>query len=273
MDHRAREANDYDVVADLYDTYVPATFDIPFFVTEAKRHPGRVLELMSGTGRVSLPLVEAGVDLTCVDLAGDMLAVLRQKLDRHGLPANLVRSDICELNLGKRFDLVLIPFHSFMEIVSTVDQRRVLDRVQEHLAPGGTFICTLGNPVLRKKTVDDRLRLRAKYDLGDGRGSLLLWLLERYRASDDHVVEVFEFFEEYDVKGMQRSRRLLELAFRLTSKDEFEALAASAGFKVAALYGDYDYAEFHADTSPFMIWELTRSPARDTLPTPCAAHS
>ena len=31
------EINDYGVIADWYDVYVPATFDIPFFVSEARQ--------------------------------------------------------------------------------------------------------------------------------------------------------------------------------------------------------------------------------------------
>ena len=54
------EINNYDYIADLYDIYVPVTFDIDFFVKETKRSSGEVLELMSGTGRVSIPLLEAG---------------------------------------------------------------------------------------------------------------------------------------------------------------------------------------------------------------------
>ena len=64
-----------------------------------------------------------------------------------------------------------------------------------------------------------------------------------------------QFYEEYDAKGVLRSKRLLELHFRLSSRDEFEELAKAAGFKVKAFYGDYSYSEFK-DDSPFMIWIL-----------------
>ncbi len=63
--------NDYGPVANLYDIYVPATFDFDFFINETTKSKGEVLELMSGTGRVSIPLLEAGVKLTCVDLSAE----------------------------------------------------------------------------------------------------------------------------------------------------------------------------------------------------------
>jgi ubiquinone/menaquinone biosynthesis C-methylase UbiE len=75
----------WDWVAGLYDTYVTTTFDLPFFLREATATGGNVLELMCGTGRVSVPLAEAGVHLTCVDGSAEMLARLREKLAAKGL--------------------------------------------------------------------------------------------------------------------------------------------------------------------------------------------
>jgi ubiquinone/menaquinone biosynthesis C-methylase UbiE len=80
---------EWDRAAPFYELYAQATFDIPFFTQEVTKIPGDVLELMAGTGRVSLPLVKAGVHLTCVDNAPEMLAVLRQKLAREHLSAQV----------------------------------------------------------------------------------------------------------------------------------------------------------------------------------------
>jgi hypothetical protein len=62
-----------------------------------------------------------------------------------------------------------------------------------------------------------------------------------------------EFFDE---QGVLQTKRMTEIHFSILSKDQFERLAHKAGFKVAALYGDYDYAPFSEESSPFMIWKL-----------------
>ncbi len=69
---------------------------------------------------------------------------------------------------------------------------------------------------------------------------------------------MLELFEEYDSAGVLKSKRLLELQARRIWKAEFQELARSAGFKILALYGDYAYAEFREESSPFMLWELGR---------------
>lgn len=247
---------DYSRIADLYDSYVQSTFDIPFFVNEAKKASGRVLELMSGTGRVSIPLAEAGIKLTCVDKSAEMLAVLYEKLKSRGLSANVVSMDVTQLNLGQRFELIIIPFHSFAEIVSVDDQHRALARIREHLASHGRFICTMHNPKTRARSVDGSLQLRGKFALEKTRGTLLFWLVQNYSSTDNHVVEGFEFFEEYDSEGTLKSKRMVELKFRLMGKEEFQELAESTGFHVLNLYGDYEYSEFRAESSPFMILVL-----------------
>jgi ubiquinone/menaquinone biosynthesis C-methylase UbiE len=121
---------DYDRVADVYDLYVTSDLDISFYVEEATKARGKVLELMCGTGRVSVPLLEAGVDLTCVDVSAGMLARLEERLRERKLNAGVVRADIRHLDLGEEeFDLALIPFHSFSELVSPRDQELAMKAV------------------------------------------------------------------------------------------------------------------------------------------------
>ena len=251
------EINNYDYIADLYDIYVPATFDIEFFLIETKKSNGEVLELMSGTGRVSIPLLEAGVKLTCLDISPGLNTILEEKLRTMGLEADVHQMDIRSFELQKQFNMVIIPFHSFAHLTALDDQKRALAQIHRHLSPGGTFICTLGNPKLRQRNVDGQLRLFRKYAL-ENQGSLLLWIVEDNNSDDEKVVEAKQFYEEYDAKGVLISKRLLELHFRLSPKNEFEELAKTAGFKIKALYGDYEHSEFDAEDSPFMIWILEK---------------
>lgn len=257
-------------VADLYDQYVRSDFDVPFWLEHIPPNAGDVLELMSGTGRVSIPLLEAGVRLTCVDNSPEMLAVLGQKIRDRGLAADLRVMDVRALDLGKPFDLIFVPFHALSELLSVDDLRRALAGIFAHLKTGGRFICTLHNPRVRLKTVDDQLHLVGAFPSADlpaqvDGGRLLVWIFQR-RATGSPLVEGWQLFEEYDGRGVMRSKRLLEIRFRLIERDEFEALAREAGFRVAQLYGNYHTGgaapnDFNPESSPFMIWVLERPEA------------
>jgi SAM-dependent methyltransferase len=227
-------------------------------VNETKKISGEVLELMSGTGRVSIPLIEAGVKLTCVDISLKLNAVFKSKLEHKGLRADIYQMDVCLLDIHKKFDMIIIPLYSFAHIVSPDDQRKALTRIYQHLLPGGTFICTLRNPTLREQIVDGQLHLIGKYPLMSDQGVLLFSIMEQKDPEDDHVINGMEFFEEYDTEGILKSKRLMELRFHLSRRGKFEDLLKATGFSVKAFYGDYTYTDFDETSSPYMIWVLEK---------------
>jgi SAM-dependent methyltransferase len=187
----------YARIADRYDKLVTTDMDIPFFLEFAEQTTGPILELMAGTGRVTVPLVASGAEVVAVDYSSEMLASLRENLTQAGLQAIIQFMDIRQLAIGQTFKLILRPFHAFPEITDPVDQMQALRAIRAHLAPGGRFICTLHNPVIRRRTIDGQLRLARRYH--DEQREVLVWLLEQDRGND--VVEVNEFFESYDGDG------------------------------------------------------------------------
>lgn len=250
-------AMDYEKIAHLYDAYVQSDFDFSFFVEQTKRSSGEVLELMAGTGRLSLPLLEAGVNLTCVDSSPSMLNILRKKLQAKNIKANIVEADICQLFLNKEYDLILIPFHSFAEITNPNQQRQALHTVYNHLSNQGRFICTLHNPAVRLRNTDGNQRLLGKFDFENGEGILFLWSLESF-VENKNLVIGYQFYEVYDMKGQLVSKSFLDLTFYVHYKQNFELLLQNTGFKVVSLYGDYAYGKYDEKTSPVMIWILKK---------------
>lgn len=250
------ETIDYDSVAEIYDLYAVTDQDIPFLVSEARRAEGEVLELMAGTGRVSLPLARSGVRLTCVDAAREMLAVLSRKLERDGLHAEVLERDVRELGLSARFTLALLPFNSFMELTTEADQRKCLEEVCAALLPGGRFICTLHNPAVRRAEVDGTSRLVGRFPCAGG-----VLVVSGVELGGDPVVRRRQFFEFHGPDGRLTGTRVLEMRFALIERTAFEAMALGAGFRIARLLGDYDGAPFDPARSRFMIWVLEKTRA------------
>ena len=244
---------DYDGVAEIYDLYVTADYDLSFFLQEAVGVGGPVLELASGTGRLSIPLIQAGVRLTCVDVSRGMLARLSRKLEERDLEAEIHQADVCELRFDARFQLAIFPFQSFMEIVGEARQRRALSAIFGCLGPGGRFVCTLHNPTVRRAQVDGSLRVVGRFPTPDG--SLVV---SGFEQGGDPVVRRLQFFEFYRDDGVLTSKRMLSMEFELIGHSRFEAMAREAGFHVVELLGGYDRSPFDEVRSPLMLWVLER---------------
>ena len=247
-------AMDYSKVAELYDVYVNTEIDVPFFLEEA-RGCRNVLELTSGTGRLSLPLLQAGVPLSCLDSSPEMLAVLRRKLEARGLSASIYEMDLTSFSIQQKFDLILIPFNAFAEITRPDQQGQALAAIRAHLDDTGRLICTLHNPAVRLKNVDGRIYVRGKFALPDASGALFLSSLESFDPSS-RLVKGAQFYELYAPEGALQSKRYTDLEFFVHTRESFTDLALSQGCRVVALYGDYARAGYLPESSPFMIFVL-----------------
>src|SRR5512132_2496628 len=132
----------WDAYAEFYDwenAQTMARRDVPFWRRLALAADGPVLELGCGTGRVTLPLARAGVDLVGIDLSAPMLARARGRVARLRVsqrPA-LVRGDIRRLPFPERqFGLVAAPYGILQSLLSERDLTATLRSVARVLAPG-----------------------------------------------------------------------------------------------------------------------------------------
>jgi SAM-dependent methyltransferase len=90
-----------------------------------------ILELGSGVGRVTHPLLERGFTVTAVDESPDMLAHVRG--------ARTVCGPIERLDLGETFDVVMLG--SFLVHAADVELRRsLLATCRRHVADGGCVL-------------------------------------------------------------------------------------------------------------------------------------
>ena len=126
--------------AEYYDrVYRRYTADLPFYLDLAREVGGPVLELGSGTGRVTIPLARQGHEVVGVESSEPMLRAARDKLAREprsvARRVRLVRGDMRALRLGRRFRLALAPFNVLQHLYTRQDLERCLGSVRSHLMP------------------------------------------------------------------------------------------------------------------------------------------
>ena len=245
----------FDTVAHFYDDYVKSDMDIDFFLKVTEGHD-EILELMCGTGRVSIPLLQRGRKLTCVDYSRGMLREFEKKLAILDLHADLIEMDVCELDLGRTFDLIFIPFHSFSEICSVEQQLKAITAINDHLHEGGTFVLTLQNPARRSQVADGQRRRLGTFPLGEN--SLTIDVMNSLNEGTD-TVEGIQHFEIVDKNGQLIESEQLEIRFRLVSFPQVEALLSATDLKIESVFGDYDFGEFNENTSDFSLYVIRKT--------------
>jgi SAM-dependent methyltransferase len=148
----------YDDPAYYTQAYRDRSADVAYYVALARRAKGPVLEYGVGNGRVALPLARAGVTLVGVDASAPMLSDLKTQLGKEApevrARVRLREGDMRRVQLKQRFALVIAPFNTLLHLYTRRDVERFLQRVREHLAPGGRFVFDYSMPRVADLAVD-----------------------------------------------------------------------------------------------------------------------
>jgi len=239
----------WDEYARFYDWENAQTLgrrDVPFWRRIAATADGPVLELGCGTGRVSVPLAKAGVDLVGVDRSAPMLERALQRVARarrnrrnpfnqQSSISNLqfVRADIRTLPFAAHtFAMVLAPYGILQSLIRPRDLTAALASVARVIAPGGTFGVDLVPDVPNWREYRNRVQLR-----GESNGTRLT-LVES--VSQDRRRHLTMFEQRYiERRGGRVREHRFDLTFRTLSVPAMSRQLERAGFTVDAVLGDY----------------------------------
>lgn len=226
-----------------YDlAYSDYTEDISFWVQQARRYGGPVLELACGTGRITMPLAKEGFDVTGIDLAESMLEQAERNSQERGLEIEWVKADMRDFSLGKSFPLIICPGQSMSRLLTIEDMERCLSQVKRHLAPGGRFILELYNPSLDILNQPQGEKFPfLEYEHPDGAGTVRV----TYSAAYDKAVQVHHLTLNYSLPGMEE-QPTEHISIRMYFPQELEALLKYNGFEVVEKYGDFDGKPFES---------------------------
>ena len=240
----------FDRVAEFYDLYVDCDFDLEFWRGVAKAAQGPRLELMCGTGRISLAILRDGTSIEGLDYCDKLLDVFRGKLADARLATELHFADARHFDLAKRYGLIFLGFHSIAEVVADSDKLELFRNVRRHLAYDGRFWISIHNPPHRRAGLDGRCRPIGEYRLESG---------EELRISGEYSLDertwiatgrqIYRCFAE----GNETRSVELPIRFHLISPERLDELLATAGLNVTQRLGSYSGEEFDSSRSEVYI--------------------
>ncbi|KUM35030.1 class I SAM-dependent methyltransferase [Arthrobacter sp. EpRS71] len=197
---------------------------------------GPAVEFAIGTGRVAIPLSEAGVPVSGIELSHAMIARLREKVGEDRIP--VVQGDMTQARVTGTFSLAFLVFNTIANLLTQDEQIRCFENAARHLAPGGRFVIELWVPQLRS--------------LPPGHGGTVevsqpgYLLVDTYDVLRQHVVSHHFRFGPDLADG--RDARIGRTPHRYIWPSELDLMARIAGFELESRWADWDRSEFTAES-------------------------
>ncbi len=232
----------YDAIAELYDPWSASVVeDVSFYLAEARRSGGPVVELGVGTGRIAVPIAADGTRVIGIDSSRGMLDICARRAALAGVELDLRVGDLREPPVTERVPLVICPFRSLLHMHTDEDRLRVLTSAYDLLLPGGRFVFDVFTPGAEDiEQTHDRWLEREP-----GIFERALWDEEARTLT-------------LTVRGDQTETTM---ALAWLSPDEWRLLLARSGFEVDACYGWFDRAPFTGGDDSVWIASRPRSGA------------
>jgi SAM-dependent methyltransferase len=239
------DARRYDLVL---GAYASGNF-LDFYQRQIARHGEPVLELACGSGRLTIPLAEAGVNITGLDISEDMLDLAKLKASKRGVSIRFIQGDIRNFDLGEKFKFIFIPAQSLSHLYKREEIEDCFSCVRRHLAEDGRFLIELFNSSVKLLARNsDRRYSVGEYEDPNGGGRVLVTEELRYDAATQ-VNHIRWFFQN---EGSDEEE-ILSFEMRQFFPQEIDALLWYNGFLIEHKYGSYDEEEFSSDALKQLI--------------------
>ncbi|NTG50465.1 class I SAM-dependent methyltransferase [Agrobacterium rhizogenes] len=220
--------------------------DIEFYLDCAHRFGGPILEIGTGTGRILLPLANAGYDVIGLDISNSMLAMAAAKLTDHpdlSARVQFVNDDMTNFDLKQKFPLIINTARSFQHLLTPDDQRKALLCIHQHLMPGGYLVLDLFDPYFELLFAND-LAAPAPREMHDplSNHQIRRTMLARYTDPMHQTVQEVLRFEAFDKAGGLVACEETSWTLRWSMRQEIAYLLELCGFEVVEQFSDFSGA-------------------------------
>lgn len=246
--YSANEANIYDGIQPSWDE------EIAFYKKLLGKKSCNILELGCGTGRLLIPLLKMGHNVTGLDSSKDMLSICEHKIDKSypNLKRRLqiINADMSDFNISEKFDVIISAINSFQHLTTVEQRKRFLKNGIMHLKKDGLFVIDMKylkkfNPGVSKLSCD--LICNDK----DG------YVLYISQSSFDTITKK-EIFNVLQVPLNFKKEVVPTVATYkayLPTLQEMELLIKQSGLQVRDIYSSFDKKPFSAESNN-IIWVL-----------------
>ncbi len=216
--------------------------EIAWYASRLPRDAGTLLDAMTGSGSILLPLLEAGFNVHGADASETGLARCSARLASAGRSTQLFRQGITVLNLPFRYGAAFMSGGAFQSLTDRVPALDALLRIRAHLIDPGLLLFDLFVPEEAAHPPGAPVVELSMLALADG---------SQIARRSETVIDVacrrsivYSRFEQRDRTGV------------LAREDDRREITWYEEDEIAALVGDAGYRDIHCEA---LVW---RSGAR-----------
>lgn len=200
---------------------------------------GPALEFAIGTGRVALPLVKKGVEVSGIELSTAMVSKLQDKPG--GAEIDVVIGDVATVQIPRAFSLVYLVFNTINNLNTQAAQIACFANAAHHLSDGGFFVVEVQVPPIQRLNEGERL---------------LAFDRSANHFGTDEIDVVTQSFTSHHLWLKETGPEQLSIPMRYVWPSELDLMARLAGMKLDHRWGDWSKSRFDARSrSHVSVWQ------------------
>lgn len=223
--------------------------DVEYYLERLQGTKGPILEPAVGTGRILIPLLQAGLDISGVDLSQEMLVYCQRELEHRGLKARVQQAGFTDYAVDHELEAIVVPAGSFQLLDSFDQGMAALHRFHTSLKRGGRLLLDV-DPVAAIVNVRPGLRTWSAPSEG-------LITLNATALSKDYCAQVAREMHRYELweHGVLLETQLEQFSLRWWGVQELRMALQQAGFTDVVVSGGYQYGKPPQDADGIISFE------------------
>jgi SAM-dependent methyltransferase len=205
--------------------------ELDFYLSYAEKGK-KIFEPLCGSGRFLIPFMERGFDICGMDLSGEMLEKLKQKVP----DAKVVQADILAYSSTEQYDYIFISSGSVSLFTDINGCRKILEKLKSMLAPQGKLVFAVDTVANR---CPDDCDYRTSISVKTKEGFDLILKGRNYYDEKSQTQFSPSIYELHD--GAKRlQRETMDFQIHLYRFGEMEAYLKEMGFQRVVVYSSFE---------------------------------
>ncbi|WBW96660.1 class I SAM-dependent methyltransferase [Oceanirhabdus sp. W0125-5] len=206
--------------AEFYDILHEGQNEYIAYTKLAEKYGKRILELGSGTGRITIPLAKEGMEVTGLEYNEDMLFMCKEKLEKEEKlvkeNVKLFAGDAKNFKIDDKFNMIIAPCNFINHFFSFEELEQVVECVKAHLTEDGVFIIDNSLPSVECMMDENGLEMKSQFMNKRTGYKILNSFTPRYNFVDgieEDIIKIQEVDGDGNIVRMAESNEKLAFYF------------------------------------------------------------